>query len=210
MLSKAQMSFFAIAGMFIIIVTAAMLMSTSRISAARFEEEAAKQAALKEDRALLEWYIDELVRTAVLESIQRSRMDQAVQISNRAEERMPLLFNSSQFAKRGAGVLREEGASLRVESLGDKLEADVQYALILQREWGQSSMSSRIVRIDYNLDRAYRFGARIIADASEGREVEGEHSFEGARFEVERQGNEITIRDYSMFVRGEPIEIIVA
>ncbi|MBN2454415.1 hypothetical protein JXB11_02620 [Candidatus Woesearchaeota archaeon] len=205
---KAQMSFFAILGLFLIIVTATMLMSASKLSAASLDEEAAKQAALNEDRAILEWYFDELARIAVLEAINGSSI-LGGEIETNAAEKVVELFNSSQFSRRGAGVLKGESANVDTSVIGNHLTADIVYAVVVQREWGRNAISSRILRIDYDIERAHRFAAKIASDIADGREITGIQEFEGARFEAEIIEDSIIIKDYSMFLKGKPIELVL-
>ena len=193
---KAQVSFFAITGLFIVIIAAVMLATTSKTATIMFKEEAARQAALNEDRIMLEWYMDELIRTAMLESINGSGIVGIGELEEAVEEKIDSLFDNEQFNRRGADVLRGN-SSVKLKIAEKEIIADVDYTVKLQRSFGETKISERSVKVGYNLQRAYRFAAQV--------EEDGEYEFEGAKFVVEGS----VIKDYSMFLKGEPIEFVL-
>jgi hypothetical protein len=211
MLNKGQVSFFVIAGLVIVVLTAAMLATTSRITATNFEAEAAKQAALNGDRILLEWYIDELIRAAILDSINGIKAagieNMREEIENAAEKRIEELFDNTQFNRRGAGVL-SGNATVSLKIAERNIVINAGYPVTLQREWGETGISSRSMKIEYNLNRLYRFTEKLREDIAAGNEVYGEQEFEGEKFIVVAEDDIMIIKDYSLFWNGKPVEVI--
>jgi len=203
---KGQVSFFAIAGLVIVILTGAMLATTSRISAVKFEQETLQQSILQEDSVLLEWYMDELIRFAVFDSVNSAEIEELEvegYLEAAAADRIDAMFDNSQFNQRGAGVLRANNAVVRLIMAEKNMVADVTYPVTLQRAWGAASISSRSIKLDYNLKRLFRF-----AEQNES-EIPGDHEFEGTSFNVSEKDNAILIKDRSFFWMGKPIEVIV-
>ena len=202
---RAQVSFFAILGIFLVITTAGVLATVSRIADTTLEKEAARQAALNEDRILLEWYADELIRTAVLESINGSMVSD--DLEQNTLRKMNELFDAGHFSTTGAGV-EWENASVKLEIAEGAIIVEADMKLKLKREWGETGIAERKTRVGYDLERVQQLVLQIISEMEAGDDFEGEREFDGAKFVVE-DGTEIVITDYSMFLKGEPIQIIL-
>ena len=144
MLKKAQMSLFAIVGVFMVIVTAAILMTNSRIGQGKLDAELGKQEALNEDRLLLEWYADTVIKDAAIESINQSNVTKGA-----IEANIYRLFNPEQFTRRGA-VAAVGYPSVKLIFTGKYLIIDANMSVKLQRQWGSVGIEARSVRVDYN------------------------------------------------------------
>jgi hypothetical protein len=144
MLKKGQMSLFAIIGIFMVIVTAAILMTNSRIGQGKLDAELGKQEALNEDRLLLEWYADAVIRDAAFESINSSNVSK-----DSIEAKINMLFNPEQFTRRGA-VAAVGYPSVKLTFTGKYLIVDANLSVRLQRSWGSVGIEARSVRVSYN------------------------------------------------------------
>jgi hypothetical protein len=144
MLKKGQASFLAIIGLFLVIVTAAILMTNSRMGQSRLDAELIKQDSLNEDRQLLEWYSDEAIRDAAIQSINSSEVTPSV-----IEANINRLFNKAQFTRRGA--LATVGyPSVKLTFTGKYLIVDANLSVKIQRPWGSVGIDARSVRVTYN------------------------------------------------------------
>ncbi|MFH1181917.1 MAG: hypothetical protein V1702_03080 [Candidatus Woesearchaeota archaeon] len=144
MLKKGQVSFFAIVGVFMVIVTAAILITNSRIGQSKLDAELNRQEALNEDRLLLEWYADEVIRDASLEAINNSNVS-----AGAIEAGINRLFNPEQFSRRGA-VVAVGYPSVKLTFTGKYLIVDANLSVRIQRSWGSVGIESRSVRVTYN------------------------------------------------------------
>lgn len=144
MLKKGQMSFFAIAGIFMVIVTATILMTNSRIGQDTLNSELNRQEVLNEDRLLLEWYADEVIRVASREAINDSAVS-----AGEIEANINMLFNPEQFSRRGA-VAAVGYPSVKLTFTGEYLIVDANLSVMIQRSWGNVGIKSRSIRVSYN------------------------------------------------------------
>jgi hypothetical protein len=144
MLKNAQVSFFAIIGLFMVIITAGILTTTWSMGQSRMDVDIAKQSVLDEDRMLLEWQADEVIRLAALDAINDSHATVA-----EVEAGIAKLFNSTQFTRRGAEASIGY-PSVKITQTAQYLIVDANFSIKLKRPWGEVGIEARSVRVKYN------------------------------------------------------------
>jgi hypothetical protein len=142
MLKKGQVSFFAIIGIFMVIITAGVLASTSRIDQDKIRTSMTEQAAVNEDRLLLEWYTDEVIRTSASGLGEKA---DATEIQNNITR----IFDPAQFSRRGVEIIIGV-PSVSLIANGQYLVIDTNLTVKLKRPWGSTRIESRSVKVQYN------------------------------------------------------------
>jgi hypothetical protein len=144
MLKAGQASFFGIIGIFMIIIVAGMLATTWKMGQGKLDTELAKQAALREDKLLLEWQADIAIRNAALEAINRSNVTK-----DSIEEGITRLFSTTQFTRRGAEVIAGY-PSVSLETTGKYLVVYAGFPVKVKRTWGEVGIDARSIKVTYN------------------------------------------------------------